>query len=278
MENNSGLVMIKDLLGNKEGLTNSLGLIKKLLEKPEEIIRGQVGFNVNVDSVLEELARKPVNTEEEAALGMKLHKASLINRNQGSIDEKIKNTIDLINASPKGIKTQYSCSSHPRYYFNLPMSFTKEEENLFCDDLGVGSDSVTNEYMLAYPHEFYIRCIVPNVELAGLMTRVIEECPSTKPAEELFKMPYTKYADVVTERAQGNGGSLLNFMYIGQNTLDYLDYLNVRVSPYDKNSSIVSVSSDLITPVLFKLEDAESVYWELINRLELKTLKVLGVV
>ena len=91
-------------------------------------------------------------------------------------------------------------------------------------------------------------------------------------------MPYVNFVDVMFEKAQGNQGSLLNFLYIGAETLDYLDGLNVRISPYDDNRSIVSIASDLVSPVLYKLEDADSVYWALIERLELKVLKVLGAI
>ena len=144
--------------------------------------------------------------------------------------------------------------------------------------MGVGSDSVTNEYMLGYPSEFYIRSLVDNTKLPEIMERVIKEGKTTKPAEELFKMPYVNFVDMMFEKAQGNQGSLLNFLYIGAETLDYLDGLNVRISPYDDNRSIVSIASDLVSPVLYKLEDADSVYWALIERLELKVLKVLGAI
>lgn len=259
-------------------MNNKVQMIKAILEKDTPVERGMVGFNVNVDSILDELARKPINTDEEKALANALHNASFINRNQGSIDEKIQTTINLLNSAAKGVETQYSCSSHPRYYFNLPLSFTKEEENKFVDVLGVGSDSVTNEYMLGYPSEFYIRSLVDNTKLPEIMERVIKEGKTTKPAEELFKMPYVNFVDMMFEKAQGNQGSLLNFLYIGAETLDYLDGLNVRISPYDDNRSIVSIASDLVSPVLYKLEDADSVYWALIERLELKVLKVLGAI
>jgi hypothetical protein len=132
--------------------------------------------------------------------------------------------------------------------------------------------------MLGYPSEFYIRSLVDNTKLPEIMERVIKEGKTTKPAEELFKMPYVNFVDMMFEKAQGNQGSLLNFLYIGAETLDYLDGLNVRISPYDDNRSIVSIASDLVSPVLYKLEDADSVYWALIERLELKVLKVLGAI
>ena len=258
---------------------NRVELIKQILDKPEVAEKGRIGFNVNVDSVLDALVKKAVNTDEEKEFANLLHKASLINRNPDSFDEKIQGTLDLINASNKGIKTQYSCSSHPRYYFNVPMSWTKEDENKPFDTLSVGIDSATGEYMLGYPSEFYIRCIVPNELLPDVHQRVVELMKTTKPAEELFGKPYTVFHDEQFERAQAHGGnSLLGFMYIDGTKLDYIDGLNVRVSPYDSKSSILSVASDLISPLLFALENSESAYWNLISRLELKTLQILGVV
>lgn len=258
---------------------NKLNIITEIMNKPVVAERGTVGFNVNVDFVLDALVKKAVNTEEEKELANLLHRASLINRNPDSFDEKIQKTLDLINASNKGIKTQYSCSSHPRYYFNLPMSWIKEEENKAFNVLNVEKDSETGEYMLGYPSEFYIRCLVPNELLHDIQKRVISEMGTTKPAEELFGKPYTVFHDEHFERAEMNGGnSLFRFLYIDETKLDYIDGLNVRVSPYDANTSIVSVASDLISPLLFALEDAESVYWELISRLELKILRILGVI
>ena len=258
---------------------NKLNIITEIMNKPVVAERGTVGFNVNVDFVLDALVKKAVNTEEEKELANLLHKASLINRNPDSFDEKIQKTLDLINASNKGIKTQYSCSSHPRYYFSLPMSWTKEEENKAFNVLNVEKDSETGEYMLGYPSEFYIRCIVPNELLPDVHQRVVELMKTTKPAEELFGKPYTVFHDEQFERAQAHGGnSLLGFMYIDGTKLDYIDGLNVRVSPYDSKSSILSVASDLISPLLFALENSESAYWNLISRLELKTLQILGVV
>lgn len=258
-------------------MNKNVDLINSLMNKKPVAEKGVSGFNINVDFVLEELARKPINTEEEKALGNLLHNASFINRDQGSIDEKIKATIDLLNTK-QGVTTQYSCSSHPRYYFNLPLSFTKEDENKPYDILGVGKDSATGEYMLGYPHEFYIRMVVDNGLLPSIMTRVNHEMKTTKPAEELFGKPYTVYVDEMNEKAGMHGGnSLYHFMYIGENTLDYIDGLNVRVSPYDANRSILSIASDLISNVLFAIEDADSVYWALIERLQQKTLRVVGV-
>ena len=258
---------------------DKLNIINELMNKPVVAERGTVGFNVNVDFVLDALVKKAVNTEEEKELANLLHKASLINRNPDSFDEKIQKTLDLINASNKGVKTQYSCSSHPRYYFSLPMSWTKEEENKAFNVLNVEKDSKTGEYMLGYPSEFYIRCLVPNELLPEIQKRVIGEMGTTKPAEELFGKPYTVFHDEHFERAQTHGGnSLFGFLYVDETKLDYIDGLNVRVSPYDANTSIVSVASDLISSLLFALDDAESVYWELISRLELKTLRILGVI
>ena len=74
-------------------MNNKVQMIKAILEKDTPVERGMVGFNVNVDSILDELARKPINTDEEKALANALHKASFINRNQGAIDEKIQTTI-----------------------------------------------------------------------------------------------------------------------------------------------------------------------------------------
>ncbi len=256
-----------------------VNLMNQLLNKPIVAERGQIGFNMNVDVVLEELVKKAVNTDEEKELANLLHRASLINRNPDSFDEKIQKTLDLINASNKGIKTQYSCSSHPRYYFNLPMSWIKEEENKAFNVLNVEKDSETGEYMLGYPSEFYIRCLVPNELLPDIQKRVISEMRTTKPAEELFGKPYTVFHDEHFERAEMNGGnSLFRFLYVDESKLNYIDGLNVRVSPYDANTSIVSVASDLINPLLFALEDADYVYWELIGRLEIKTLRILGVI
>lgn len=257
----------------------NVNLINELLtKKPELPERGCVGFNVNVDVVLEELVKKAENTEEEKALANKLHNASFLNRNHGSIDEKIQATIDLINASGKGIRTEYSCSSHPRYYFNLPMSFTKEEENKPFDLLGVGKDSETNEYMLAYPNDFYIRSIVPNEHLHRVFEIHSGLVAPTKPFEEIGKVPYTTFNDQLHERAQGAGNSLYNFLYIGKDTLDYIDGIDVRIAPFDANHSNVSIASNLITPLLFALEDADEVYWALIKRLEIKVMKILGVI
>lgn len=258
---------------------NKVELIKQILDKPDLAERGQIGFNVNVDSVLDALVKKAINTDEEKELANSLHKASLINRNPDSFDEKIQGTLDLINASAKGIKTQYSCSSHPRYYFALPLSWAKEEENKPFDVLGVGIDSATGEYMLGYPSEFYIRCIVPNEIMPDVQSRVVELMKTTKPAEDLFGKPYTVFHDEMVQRAQTHGGnSLFGISYIDETKLDYIDGLNVRVSPYDANSSIVSIASDLLLPVLFALENSQSAYWALISRLELKTLQILGVV
>ena len=259
---------------------NKRELIDGILNKPITAERGCVGFNVNVDVILEELTRKAVNTPEEKELAEILHAASLINRNPDSYDEKIQNTLKLINSSGNGITTQYSCSSHPRYYFDLPMSWLKEEENKPFNVLNVSKDSATGEYMLSYPNEFYIRSIVPKGLLHSITQRVVDSglLNTTKNPTELFGKPYTIFVDELNERAGQHGGnSLFGFMYISDEVLDYIDGLDMRVSPFDENNYIVSFASNLIN-VVFALEDAQSVYWELINRLEIKILKALGVI